>query len=84
MIYSQNMLTLYPLKSKSANDVIEAFPYAFARVKPQKLWTDQGTEFVNNKLKDFLKHNNIDLYHVYNKGKSVVVERFNRTLGKLL
>jgi hypothetical protein len=73
-----------PLKSKSANDIIEGFSSVFARAKPEKLWTDQGTEFVNNKFKDFLKQNNIELYHVYNEEKSVVVERFNRTLGELL
>jgi hypothetical protein len=31
-----------------------------------------------------LKQNNIELYHVYNEGKSLVVETFNRTLGELL
>jgi transposase InsO family protein len=73
-----------PLKSESANDVIEGFSSVFARAKPEKLLTDQDTEFVKNKFKDFLKQNNIELYHVYNEGKSVVVERFNRTLGELL
>jgi len=28
--------------------------------------------------------NNIELYHVFNKGKAVVVERFNRTLGEMI
>jgi transposase InsO family protein len=79
-----DLFSKYPLKSKSANDVIEGFSYVFARAKLEKLWTDQGTEFLNNKFKDFLKQNNIELYHVYNEGKSVVVERFNRTLGELL
>lgn len=50
----------------------------------KKLWTDQGSEFINNKFKDFLKSNNIDLYHVYNEGKACVIERFNRTLGEMI
>ena len=31
-----------------------------------------------------MKDNNIELYHVYNKGKAVVVDRFNRTLGEMI
>jgi IS30 family transposase len=50
-----------PLKSKSANDVIEGFSSVFTRAKSEKLCTDQGTEFINNKLKDFLKQNNVEL-----------------------
>ena len=31
-----------------------------------------------------LGDNNIELYHVFNEGKAVVVERFNRTLGEMI
>ena len=48
--------------------------------KPNKIWVDQGSEFFNNVLKDFLKINNIEMYSIYNEGKSVAVERFIRTL----
>ena len=41
---------------------------------------DQGIEFYNKSLKDFLKRNNIKIYSTYNEGKSVVAERFIRTL----
>ena len=41
---------------------------------------DQGNEFYNNTFKDFLKVNNIEIYSTYNEGKSVVAERFIRTL----
>ena len=40
----------------------------------------QGSEFYNNIFKRFLKTNNIELYSTYNEGKSVVAERFIRTL----
>ena len=40
----------------------------------------QGSEFYNNLFKRFLKTNNIELYSTYNEGKSVVAERFIRTL----
>ena len=42
--------------------------------KPNKLWVDQGNEYCNNSFKDFLKINNIEIYSIYNKGKSVVAE----------
>ena len=48
--------------------------------KPNKIWIDQGSEFYNNYFKDFLKINNIEMYSTYNEGKSVVAERFIRTL----
>ena len=35
-------------------------------------------------LKNLLKDNNIELYHVYNEGKAAVVERFNRTVGEMI
>ena len=41
---------------------------------------DQGGEFYNNLFKRFLKINNVEMYPTYNEGKSVVVERFLRTL----
>ena len=40
----------------------------------------EGSEFYNNAFKDFLKINNIEMYSTYNEGKSVVAERFTRTL----
>ena len=47
--------------------------------KPNKIWTDQGSEFYNNSFKDFLKMNNIEMYSTFNEGKSVVAERFIKT-----
>ena len=44
--------------------------------KPNKICVDQGSEFYNNSLKDFLKINNIEMYSTYSERKSVVVERF--------
>ena len=48
--------------------------------KPNKIWVDQGSEFYNQSFKDFLKVNNIEMYSTFNEGKSVVAERFVRTL----
>ena len=48
--------------------------------KPNKIWVDQGREFYSNVFKKFLKDNDISMYSTYNEGKSVVAERFIRTL----
>ena len=48
--------------------------------KPNKIWVDQGSEFYNNSFKKWLKDNGISIYSTYNEGKSVVAERFIRTL----
>ena len=41
---------------------------------------DQGSEFYNKFFKDFLKIYNIEMHSTYNEGKSVVGEKFIRTL----
>ena len=48
--------------------------------KPNKIWVDQGSEFYNQNFKKWLSDNNIIMYSTYNEGKSVVAERFIRTL----
>ena len=48
--------------------------------KLNNIWVDQGSEFFNKYFKDFVKINNIEMYSTYNEGKSVVAERFVRTL----
>ena len=44
-----------------------------------QIWVDQGSKFYNT-FKDFLKINGIEMYSTYNEGKSVVAQRFIRTL----
>jgi len=73
-----------PLKSKTSDVIIDAFQRLFTNRRPNKLWTDLGSAFISNKFRKFLKDNNIELYHVYNEGKAVVVERFNRTLSEMI
>ena len=48
--------------------------------KPNKIWVDKGSEFYNNSFKKWLKDNDIEMYSIHNEGKSVVAERFIRTL----
>ena len=48
--------------------------------KPNKIWVDKGSEFYNSSFKKWLKDNDIEMYSTHNEGKSVVAERFIRTL----
>ena len=70
-----------PLKDKRGTSIVNAFQKIILKGrKPNKIWVDQGSEFYNNSFKDFLKINNIEMYSTFNEGKSVVAERFIRTL----
>ena len=48
--------------------------------KPNEIWVDEGSEFYNSSFKKWLKDNDIEMYSIHNEGKSVVAERFIRTL----
>ena len=48
--------------------------------KLNKIWVDKGSEFYNSSFKKWLKDNDIEMYSIHNEGKSVVAERFIRTL----
>ena len=48
--------------------------------KPNKIWIDKGSEFYNAYFKKWLQDNDIIMYSTHNEGKSVVAERFIRTL----
>ena len=48
--------------------------------KPNKLWVDQGNEFYNKLMQEWLDNNNILMYSTHNEGKSVIAERFIKTL----
>ena len=52
--------------------------------KPNKIWVDQGEEYYNNVFEKWLSDNNIIMYSMYNEGKSIVAERFIRTLKNKL
>ena len=49
-------------------------------VKPNKIWVDKGSEFYNASFKKWLQDNDMVMYSENNEEKSVVAERFIRTL----
>ena len=69
------------IKHKKRTNIVNAFRKIISeKRKPDKIWVDQRSEFYNKSLKEFFKINNIEMYSTYNEGKSVVAERFIRTL----
>ena len=73
---------VFPLKDKKGISIVNAFQKILkeSERKPNKIWADKGSEFYNNSFKKWLKDNDIEIYSIHNEGKSVVAERFIRTL----
>ena len=69
-----------PLKDKRGISIVNAFQKKILKSKPKKIWVYQGGEFYSKLFKKILKINNIEMYSTYNEGKSVLAERFIRTL----
>ena len=72
-----------PLKDKKGVSIVDAFQKILDKsgCKPNKIWVDKGREFYNNSFKKWLKDNDFEIFSINNKGKSVVAERFIRTLN---
>ena len=71
-----------PLKDKKGLTVLEAFKKIVNESKmiPKHLWVDEGKEFYNKDMTEWLKDNDIVRYSTHGEHKSAIVERFNRTL----
>ena len=71
-----------PLKDEKGVSNVNVFQKVLDKSgrKPNKIWVDKGSEFYNNFFKKWLKDNDIEMYSIHNEGKSVVAERFIRTL----
>ena len=71
-----------PLKNKKGITIVDAFQKILndSKRKPNKIWVDKGSEFYNRSMKSWLEKNSIEMYLTHNEGKSVVAERFIRTL----
>ena len=80
-LYSKYAFVI-PLKDKKGISIVNAFNKIIKQSnrKPNKIWVDQGGEFYNNVFEKWLSDNDINMYSTYNEGKSVVAERFIRTL----
>ena len=73
-----------PLKDKKGVSIVNGFQSILKKSnrKPNKIWVDKGSEFYNRSMKSWLEKNDIEMYSTHNEGKSVVAERFIRTIKK--
>ena len=80
-LYSEYAFVI-PLKDKKGISIVNAFDKIIKQSnrKPNKIWVDQRGEFYNDVFKKWLSDNDIIMYSTYDEGKSVVAERFIRTL----
>ena len=77
-----------PLKGKKKSvSIINAFQNMLddsadlrSTRKLNKTWLGKESEFYNSSFKKWLKDNDIEMYSTHNEGKSIVAERFTRTL----
>ena len=71
-----------PLKDKKDITITDAFQKILKESdrKSNKIWVDKRSEFDNSSFKKWLEDNDIEIYSIHNKGKSVVAERIIGTL----
>ena len=71
-----------PLKDKKGISIVNAFQIILkeSNRKPNKIWVDKGSDFYNTSFKKWLRDNNIEMYSTNNEEKSVIAERFIRTI----
>ena len=74
------------IRDKRGVSIVNAFESILGKSKrnPNKIWVDQGGEFYNKTFKKWLSDNDIKMYSTFNESKSVVAERFIRTLTNKL
>lgn len=75
-----------PLKTKIGPEVLKALQSIIIESKrqPRFLWADEGKEFLNKDMNAWRTAHNVGIYHTYGRGKSVICERFNRTLKTMM
>ena len=75
-----------PLKDKKGVSIVNAFQKILddSKRKPNRIWVDKGSEFYNNSFKKCLQDNDIAMYLTHNAAKSVVAERFIRTIKNMI
>ena len=77
------LVNILPLKDKKGVSTANRFQIILNdsnNREPRKIWVDKGSEFYNSSFKKWMQDNDIAMYSTHNAGKSVVAERFMRTL----
>ena len=73
-----------PIKSKTIKDIKPCFQKIFKERKPKYIWSDQESAFFSKEMQKFFEDNNVKIYHTYSNLKAVFIERFNRSIRKLM
>ena len=68
------------LFKKSYNKLITNWTKNESNNKLKKKWVHKGSEFYNRSKNSWLEKNDMEIYSTHNEGKSVIAERFIRTL----
>ena len=71
-----------PLKDKKDVSIVNAVQSISKKSsrKPNQICVEKGGEFYNRSMKSWLEKHDIEMYSTHNEGKSVVAERFIRTI----
>ena len=77
-MFSLNMHALNKKDKTVLNAFIEIVNESNLNLK--KLWVDQGREFYNKLMQEWYGNNDILMYSTHSEGKSVIVERYMKTL----
>ena len=82
LIFFSKHAWVVPLKDEKGISIVNAFQKILkeSNRKPNKIWVYNGSEFYNNYFKKWLKDNDVETHSIHNEGKSVVAERWIRTL----
>ena len=66
------------LKDKTAYSITSALKYLFQNSKPITIQSDNGTEFVNTTVQQYLKLQGVNIHTTHNPDiKGAVIERYN-------
>ena len=76
-------LRVEPLKTKYATETASAFKKMIKNKQPQKVWVDDGTEFLGA-FKTLCNKRRIHLYSTFSEKKSAFAERNNRSLKNII
>ena len=83
MLFFSKYAWVVPLKDKKGASIVAGFQSILKQSnrKPNEIWVDKGSKFYNTSFKKWLQDNDIVMYSTRNEGKSVVAERFIRTIN---